>query len=319
VSVFRRIRQAAAEVAARARSVRIDEERARALAESLAAALDEPVRLDPAHHYRGDEASTVSFIVTLDAVNFGSGWFPFMRKRPGCSGYFTVATALTEHFDRWGPLSATDLAGTTAGRCADLFGQDLAVPEMAELMGHFAAAWRELGDWLASGFGGSFECLVEDADARAARLVDRLAEMSYYRDVSTYDGLEVPLFKRAQLTAADLAAAFEGRGPGRFDDLDELTIFADNLVPHVLRREGVLVYDPDLAKRIDAEELIDAGSPEEVEIRAVALHAVERMVGHLTGTGRNVSALRLDYVLWNRGQSPHMKAHPRHRTRTVYY
>ncbi len=40
--------------------------------------------------------------------------------------------------------------------------------------------------------------------------------------------------------AADLAAAFRGQGPGRFRDLDRLTLFADNLVPHVLRREGVL-------------------------------------------------------------------------------
>ena len=38
-------------------------------------------------------------------------------------------------------------------------------------------------------------------------------------------------YKRAQIVASDLALA----GVAEFDDLDRLTIFADNLVPHVLR------------------------------------------------------------------------------------
>ncbi len=53
-------------------------------------------------------------------------------------------------------------------------------------------------------------------------------------------------------------------------------MFADNLVPHVLRLDGVLWFDPELVARIEHEELIEHGSPEEVEIRACAVHAVER-------------------------------------------
>jgi len=319
VSLFDRIRAAAARVAARARSVRIDDAHMAPLAEILEPALAAPASLDPAHHHRGDDASTLAYVIVLDAVNFGSGWFPQLRKRPGCSGYFTVASALAERFDRDGAPSAAELRAATAGDCAALFGQDLAVPDVAELMGLFARAWSDLGALLEARFDGRFERLIGTAGASAERLVGILTEMPFYRDVSLYDGFEVPLYKRAQLTAADLALAFEGRGPGRFDDLDELTIFADNLVPHVLRREGVLVYDPDLAARIDAGHLIEAGSPEEVEIRAVALHAVERLAVHFAGRGRPVTARRLDYALWNRGQLPEIKAHPRHRSRTVYY
>ena len=90
-------------------------------------------------------------------------------------------------------------------------------------------------------------------------------------------------------------------------------------MPHVLRREGVLAYDPGLAARIDRGELLPAGSPEEVEIRAVALHAVELAVRALRARGVDASAQRLDYLLWNRGQRPEIKAHPRHRTRCPYY
>ena len=106
-----------------------------------------------------------------------------------------------------------------------------------------------------------------------------------------------------------------GQGWGTFRDLGQLTIFADNLVPHVLRVDGLLSYDAGLAARIDAGKLIAAGTPEEVEIRAVALHAVEQLSALLPGA----SARDLDVYLWNRGQGAAYKAVPRHRTRTVFY
>ena len=76
-------------------------------------------------------------------------------------------------------------------------------------------------------------------------------------------------YKRAQILASDLALA----GVAEFSDLDRLTIFADNLVPHVLRCDGVLVYDDELAARIDRGELLFLGGAER-EIRACALHAL---------------------------------------------
>jgi hypothetical protein len=98
-----------------------------------------------------------------------------------------------------------------------------------------------------------------------------------------------------------------------FSDLDRLTIFADNLVPHVLRVDGVLRYDPGLAARIDAGELIPPGD-EEREIRACALTACELMARE-----SGVPPRLIDGWLWNRGQASRYKAVPRHRTRTVYY
>jgi hypothetical protein len=129
----------------------------------------------------------------------------------------------------------------------------------------------------------------------------------------------VPFYKRAQITAADLALAFEGRGPGRFEDLDELTAFADNLVPHVLRREGALEYAPELARRVDAGVLLASGSREEIEIRAAGLHGVELLVAALRRAGVRAVAREVDMILWHRGQRPEIKAHLRHRTRCAYY
>jgi hypothetical protein len=197
--------------------------------------------------------------------------------------------------------------------------QDPGVPEVAELMSLFSRALNDLGEFLLNHFDGDPTGPIVAANRSAARLAEILIEMPLYRDVSHYAGFEVPFYKRAQLTSADLAAVFKGEGYGKFADLDQLTIFADNLVPHVLRREGVLVYAPALAVRIGAGELLEAGSPEEVEIRAAAVHAVEGCVGLLRKAEVKITARQLDTVLWTRGQLAAMKAHPRHRARTTNY
>ena len=72
------------------------------------------------------------------------------------------------------------------------------------------------------------------------------------------------------------------------------------------------------ATTIAGEDIV-SGSEPEVEIRAVALHAVELMVEHLRSRGRPVISGDLDSVLWNRGAGDRYKAVPRHRTRCVYY
>lgn len=313
------VRAGCAAVAARARYVHLQRDRLPAYARELPLAEITAATIDPEHHYLGEPEATVAFFVTLDSINFGSGYFPHLQKRAGLSGYFTVATALAERFARAGPFSAPELGAITAADCAVLFGQEPDGGPRSELMALFANALRDIGAYLQAQHGGAFTALVAAAGGSAERLAELVAAMPYFRDVAAYDDLTVPLYKRAQLLAADLALAFGGEGYGAFRDLDRLTIFADNLVPHVLRLDGLLTYEPALLARIDAAQLIPAGSPEEVEIRAVAVHAVELLAAELREQGAPIYAHQLDYFLWNRGQQPRYKAVPRHRTRTVYY
>jgi Potential Queuosine, Q, salvage protein family len=280
--------------------------------------------LQPEHdalcHYVGRGDDTAAFFVTLDAINFGSGYFPHLHKRPGMSGYFTVASSLNDYFAAHGSFSAHSLATLTRQDCQCIFDQDPANEPIAELMQFFANALNDLGRYLLRDFQGSFRNLLESANSSAVQLVQLLRNMRYFNDIEDYHSLQVPFLKRAQLTASDLALAFNGQGLGRFTDLDRLTIFADNLVPHVLRLDGLLRYEDSLTRRIDAEELIEAGSPEEVEIRACALHAVELLAFELQAHGQHVAPMQLDYLLWNRGQQRiYKQTKPRHRTRTVYY
>jgi hypothetical protein len=168
--------------------------------------------LDPVAHYiEGPRDAVIAFIVCLDAINFGSGWWPTVRKRAGRSGYLTMAGGLADRF-----------------------------------------------------------------------------------------------------RAADLQAA----GVASFSDVDRLTAFADNLVPHVLARDGVLNLTDDLAGRIACGQLLTHDSPEEVELRACALHAVELLA---SACDRRLSPAEIDMVIWTKGQDPRYKAHPRPRARTTAY
>ena len=309
------VRARCADVATQATSVRIDEERLAAYATEIDPAEAQAHALDPTYSYVGDPAPTLAWVLTFNAVNFGSGWFPHVRKVPGRSGSITMMTRLTERFRADGPFTADELAALTPGDCAAVFDQPIE-PPVDELMAHFATGLNDLGRLLLDRYGGSFTALVEEADHSAERLAGLLLAMPLFRDVASYRGFSVPLLKRAQLTGADLALALAHDGLGRFGDLDRLTIFADNLVPHVLRIEGVLRFEPELVDRIEREEVLEPGGEEEVEIRAVALHAVERIVEALD---HRVTPMGLDYVLWTSGQDPRYKAVPRHRARSVYY
>ncbi len=251
----------------------------------------------------GSLEQRAAFSLTLNAINFGSGWFPTLRKPSGLSGFRTIEAGLRAR----GPWTAPELAALETPEVAATFGQDPA----HELMALFTRALRELGERLAVEYFGRFLGLVNAAEGSAERLAETLATWPTWRDVSAYDGQPVPFFKRAQIAAADLHLA--GIAPA--EDIGRLTLFADNLVPHVLRLDGVLEFDERLVGRIDAGFLLEHGSPEEVEIRACALHAVELLVEARGDTNATV----VDNILWNRGALPRYKARPRHRARTTAY
>jgi len=286
------VRDHCARVASRAQWVRIDAEALDALEPAAAP----PPALDAERHFlEGEPCEVATYLLTLDAINFGSGWFPTLRKRPGCSGYFTVAAALAERFRSEGPWSNAHLRAMRADELAAVLGQRAD----HELMALYAQALRSLGAFLGAR---SALDLVAEAGRSAEGLARTLAGgMALFADHGFY--------KRAQITPADLALA----GVAVFDDLDELTIFADNLVPHVLRCDGVLVLDERLAAHIDAGRPLRLG-PQEHEIRACAVHACELLAARV-----GVPPRILDHWLWNRGQAAEYKARPRHRCRCVFY
>ena len=302
-----RVRAACAWVAVRARTVEIDQERIEGYAAELSAAAS--LSPDPATNFaEGDREARVAFVVCLDAINFGSGWWPTIRRRSGLSGYSTIAAGVTERFRAAGGWPAAELTQLEAATIAAVVGQDPEHP----LMGQYAAALRDVGERVLGEHGGSFEALIEAASGSALALADLLAGWDAFADTSEYEGHPVPFFKRAQIAAADVNRL----GVASLSGEERLTAFADNLVPHVLRVDGVLRLDSELAAMIDAENLLEHGSPEEIELRACAVHAIELLS---CASPEHLSPAEIDATLWHRGASSRYKSVPRPRSRSSAY
>ena len=252
--------------------------------------------LDPATYLLDAPPEEVArYVLIVDAINFGSGWFPTLRPY-GEPVTDAIARRLTAHARRRGCWTAAELRALDTREVASVLEQD----PTHELMGLYAQALHQLGAWL-----GERTALdaIAAADGSADRFAAALADgMPFFADRGFY--------KRAQITANDLVLA----GVAAFADVDRLTIFADNLVPHVLRTDGILSYEPQLADAVDGGLLLPAGGEQEREIRACAVHACE-----LLARRAGVPPRTLDNWLWNRGTQPPYSDRPAHLTRTVFY
>ena len=283
------VRRNCAEVARGARWVRID-----------TAALPPAggvVGLDPGLHFLHAPVEDVArYVLVLDAINFGSGWFPTLRTGDE-SPTDAITRRLTEHARaRRSPWTAAELRALDARAVAEV----LELESAHELVGLYAQALNQLGAWL--GERSALEAIAE-AEGSAERFARALASgMRFFDDRGFY--------KRAQITANDLVLA----GVASFADVDRLTVFADNLVPHVLRMDGVLIYAPELAAAVDRGRELPAGGAMEREIRARAVHACEDVARRF-----DVAPRTLDNWIWNRGQQTPDRERRAHLTRTVYY
>lgn len=317
-----RVRTAAAEVAARADSVHIRHDKLAAYAALL---LKQGVNsnmtdLDTRTLGAGETAEEkAAYVVALDAVNFGSGYFKSAQDKGAALEYADIALDLRRAFDDKRLDRPEKWVDVTAADCHGIFNIPEGLSEETDaLMRLYAAHLREAGEYLLRDYGGTALGLVAAARS-AARLAELVGAWPGFGDIADYDGLPVPIFKRAQILAADMHLALGGTGAADFTDLDSLTIFADNMVPHVLRHDGILDYAPPLAAAIDAGEILKAGSAFEVELRAVSIHAVECLKVAAQAQGHNVSSLDLDRILWNRGYTQAFFGKPPHRTLTVWY
>ena len=303
-------------MAARARHVVVREDLVPIYAAALLTGVEAAEDTSPQAPLTADERERrAAYWLTLDAINCGSGWFPTLNKPAGVSGYRTISGGLRRRFEQHGAWTAAQLAWISTAELALTLGQDPG----HELMLLFTHQLRDLGRHLLADYGGAFARVGDSARGSAAALVDTLAGWDCFADRSIYDGRVVPFLKRAQIAAADLYRADAVRP--RFKDMFELTMFADNLVPHVLRLDGILEFTPELNARIDAEELIEHGSTEEVEMRACAVHTVELIVRSMGRMRRRPApfSATVDQVLWGRGQTPAYKSFPRPRSRTSAY
>jgi len=275
------------------------------------------------YHFCGTKEETIAYLLVLDSINFcfwpalGNPKWEVEYQSEELSGYFALAAALKKALESGVPLTnAQYLAELSSKKFKNFLGGkgDL------QLLESRVRSLNELGQMLMREYKGKAYNLVETATQSAIQLVRLVTDkLPSFRDSAEYQGKKVFFYKRAQLFAADLYGSLQGKEWGFFHDIDLVTAFADYKLPQVLRHIGVLRYEKALAQKVDHHTLLDAGSPEEVEIRANTIWAVELIRQELLVRGKNLKAMEIDWILWHLGQQEDYRTHPYHRTLTVFY
>jgi hypothetical protein len=208
---------------------------------------------------------------------------------------------------------------------------------------------REVGEVLLAEFDGLAINLIKRAKNSAVALVRLLtAHFPGFRDEAVYHGRQVFFYKRAQIFAADVWGGYgrrlEGDSPFAFPDIHRLTCFPDYRLPQLLRARGVMEYSQALGSTVDLQGEVPPGSDEEIEIRAVTVVVVEQMRAALAaawaaaaaagapgsasaaapapavvGRAEDVSAVEIDWYLWQAGEKAKDDLLPHHRTNTMFY
>lgn len=269
-----------------------------------------------------DGRRLLDYIFTVTALNFGSGFSPMWKlQRGGNSTYKNIAATLKAYTEAGNSLNANWAAQVKPADLAALY----AVAPDFPLMQMFAESLNQLGRFVGQEYEAEYANLLDTLPYPkvAASLVELLAaNLSCFNDQTTYKGQPVYFFKRAQILSNDLYLAFNGVGFGDVPDVARLTCFADNLIPHYFRVEGVLEYEPALAGRVAKAELLEAGSPEEIEIRAAGVFCVEetvRLLNQRSDPDQHIYPAQLDNFLWNTAQDSRYKSSPRHLTHSFFY
>jgi hypothetical protein len=157
--------------------------------------------------------------------------------------------------------------------------------------------------------------------------------------------IPVKLWKRAQILAAELWAAFHPpetvpitphpffpgpKGPC----IHQLTMFADYRLPQILSLLHILVYPPELQELLEEGKILPYGSSQELSLRAASIVAVERVRQSILALRReeaaagSISNVLIDFYLWDLAKRVESGKEvvkglgenvPVHHTRSIWY
>ncbi len=226
--------------------------------------------------------------------------------------------AVRERIERHGPWTAAQLAGIDPSRIALALHLDPRI----ELIALYTGALHDLGLHVLHEYRGSYLAAVDAAGRYGADLVEELGRWACFADAPAYDGEPVPFLGRARAVVHELHEA----GAADFTDIESLPVVAGATVAHVLRLDGVIALDPHLLALIERGEPLEAGSAEEVELRACATHAIaliagaSRRIAALRGRpGTGLTAVQVSEILCNRGRLPRYRYTAAPRCRCTAY
>lgn len=176
---------------------------------------------------------------------------------------------------------------------------------------------REIGKILIEEYGGKFSKIIDKSNGDALKLLNIILDsFPSFQDFEYYKSKKIFFQKRAQGVVEGIYSLFNGKVYGKLKNIDSLTALADYIIPNMLREIGIFEYSSELIKKIDNKIILKKGSPEEVEIRANTIWAIELIRKELESQHIKVSALNINDYLWTIGRD--VKT-PFHLTRTTSY
>jgi hypothetical protein len=271
----------------------------------------------------GNDADTMDFIFLTASINFAFTDFEkhviFTTEYDGAerSDSDGMMACLKRAYDRGTPiLEGRYLQAVTRADLEALFRGNIEMPMLDERV----AIFREIGGALEKSYGGRFHEFMKDGPRGTTAALERLIEtFPSFRDESAYRGARVAFQKRAQLLLWQLHARFRASGYFALEDPEQLTVFADYIVPVALRRLGILSYSDALERAINERRLIPRDSEEEIEIRAGTIwasHLLTRAINARRPANRQVIDTVVDTRLWTHYHESHW---PHHLTVTTAY
>jgi Queuosine salvage protein len=273
-----------------------------------------------------DRDETIDFILVANLMNFAYTDFEtgvrFDQIVDGVAYadsdalLYCLHRALGEGID---VLDGSYLAAVTSADLRHIFRGGTTELQMLD---ERAAILRDAGAALVERYDGRFHNLVAAAspalyDDGNGLLELLVRDFPRFDDVADYDGQTVRFYKLAQLALWFLHVSLpEGLG---LSDLHRLTAFADYIVPVGLRVLEIFRYSDALEQAINGGVLIEAGSPQEIELRAHTIYATALLtdeVNALRPAELQVIVPQIDARFWLPFHKTH---HPHHLTRTIYY
>ena len=258
------------------------------------------------------------FIVVFNAISFSYWGNPYwnveykgkLYTRGSWSLVASIFRAMEEGKDILNPAY---LASVSKEELSQILRGNVEIPLLEERV----KILNEIGTILIKKFDGQFSSLIRESQNDSVVLVNLVLEnFPSFQDFALYKSEKVFFQKRAQALVQGIYSIFQGKRYGELKNIGTLTALADYIIPNLLRKLGILEYSQELSKKIDSEELLPKGSPEEVEIRSCTIWAIELIKKELEAQNIKVLALNINDYLWSvRGNADT----PFHRTRTTAY
>jgi hypothetical protein len=217
-------------------------------------------------------------------------------------------------------FSGEYLSNVTRKDLESVFAGTIEMPMLDERV----ALFNEVGRVLVEKYQGRYSNFVRSCAPRLYAngdgLLERLTtEFPRFRDVSMYHGSEVHIYKLAQLGIWGMHLALSPRGAWKLEDAENLTAFADYIVPVGLRVMNIFEYAPELEKQINGLVEVKRDSEAEIELRASSIYVIAKLTEEINRRRPGMDLLlqpQVDFRFWKTYHATHW---PHHLTKTVMY